>query len=169
MSWSNFHHRGEILRAVVDIANERLDGVLPVDVPGVAENFVDDLDLVGALMLKWHARLSGNIDRALAREPLDLETAVSAAWHTTAEEMPGVRLVIDRCQQHPTSARMEQAMRRAREQEWARLAVAAGLAGSLDASAQAAGREVEELAREGLVEPVPVVSFADRIRSALAA
>lgn len=169
MSWSSFHHRGEILRAVVDAANERLDGVVPADVPGVADHFVDDLDLVGALMLKWHARLSGNIERALAREPLDLVTAVSTAWHTTAKEMAGVRMVIDRCAQQPATVAMEQAMMRARSMEWARLAVAAGLASSRDSSAEAAGRRVEALARKGLLEPVPAVSFVDWLRAALAA
>ena len=76
MSWNDFHHRAEILRAVVDTADENRDGVLPMHVAGVAENFTDELDLVGALLLKWHARLSGNIERALMREPMDLEDAV---------------------------------------------------------------------------------------------
>ncbi len=105
MSWKTFHNRGETLRAVVDTANDRRDGVLPVSVPGVAENFRDELDLIGALLLKWHARLSGNIERALVREPMDLESAVAGAWHTTAEQMPGVRLVIDRCTEAPASPR----------------------------------------------------------------
>ena len=89
-------------------------------VPGVAENFTDELDLVGALLLKWHARLSGNIERALMREPMDLESAVAAAWRTTAEQLPGVRLVIDRCTERPPGPEMERAMDRAREREWAR-------------------------------------------------
>src|SRR3954468_10346327 len=101
MSWTAFHSRGETLQAVVDTANARRDGVLPMQVPGVAQNFTDEIDLVGALLLKWHARLSGNIERALLREPMDLESAVASAWRTTAEQMPGVRLVIDQCQEHP--------------------------------------------------------------------
>ena len=78
MSWKTFHHRGETLRDVEHVANERRDGALPMSVPGVAENFTDELDLVGALVLRWHARLSGNIERAMAGEPLDLEAAVAA-------------------------------------------------------------------------------------------
>src|SRR4051812_3096334 len=120
MSWNSFHNRGETLRAVVDTANDRRDGVLPVGVPGVAENFADDVDLVGALLLKWHARLSGNIERALAQEPLGLEAAVASAWRTTAEQMPGVRLVIDRCAEQPSTPEMERAMNRARDHEWMR-------------------------------------------------
>ncbi|MET0997178.1 MAG: hypothetical protein ABWX73_00560 [Marmoricola sp.] len=183
MSWKTFHSRGETLRAVMDTVNDRRDGILPTEVPGVAEHFTDELDLIGALMLKWHARLSGNIERALVREPMDLESAIAAAWHATAEDMPGVRLVIDRCAEHPTGPEMEQAMVRAREAEWARLAVASGLANSKDAAAVAVGRHVEERARVGLAPasatpdrtdaPTPgepsTVSFADRIKAALAA
>lgn len=158
MSWKTFHNRGEVLRGVVDTANDRRDGVLPTGVPGVAENFADDLDLIGALMLKWHARLSGNIERALLREPMDLQSAVASAWQTTAEQMPGVRLVIDRSMQHPEGPAMEQAMSRAREREWSGLAIAAGLANSHGAGAVEAGRRVEESARLGLA---PTVADAD--------
>ena len=31
MTWNTFHHRGEILHTVVDAANARRDGVLPMD------------------------------------------------------------------------------------------------------------------------------------------
>src|SRR6478672_6239277 len=130
MSWTAFHSRGETLRAVVDTANRRCDGVLPMQEPGVSEHFADELDLVGALLLKWHSRLSGNIERALMLEPMDLEAAVASAWRTTAEQMPGVRLVVDRCTQSPETAEMATAMERAREREWVRLALAAGLANS---------------------------------------
>ena len=191
MSWNNFHNRGEILRAVVDTANDRRDGVLPVGVPGVAENFNDEIDLVGALLLKWHARLSGNIERALVHEPLDLESAVAGAWRTTAEQMPGVRLVIDRCAEHPATPEMERAMNRAREHEWMRLATLAGLASAQDATAIAAGRRVEDLPARGSTCAVGAPpargarrrppgrrrraearsgpSFVDRIRAVLAA
>ena len=149
MSWTAFHNRGEILRTVVDTANAHQDGILPMQVPGVAENFTDELDLVGALLLKWHARLSGNIERALTREPLNLEAAVASAWRTTAGQMPGVRLVIDRCMGSPATPEMAEAMARAQEAEWVRLAQAAGLANGLDHRAVEAGRRVEELARAG--------------------
>jgi hypothetical protein len=189
MSWNAFHRRGETLRVVVDHANERRDGVLPMGVPGVAENFTDELDLVGALLLKWHARLSGNIERALARQPMDLEGAVASAWQTTAEELPGVRLVIDQCLDDPGRPEMEHAMQRAREAAWVRLAAAAGLASGRGPAAVAAGRRVEERARLGLaaaaapetaeraLSGAPVdaersrsaSSLADRIRALLAA
>jgi len=121
------------------------------------------------------------------REPLDLETAVATAWRTTAEQMPGVRLVIDRCLERPESPAMEEAMDRAREQEWVRLATIAGPANSQDPVAVAAGRRVEERAREGLATsavetvstpqpvtgpvtgPVTETSFVDRIKAVIAA
>jgi hypothetical protein len=194
MSWRTFHHRGEILRAVVDAANDRRDGVLPMDVPGAQENFADELDLIGALLLKWHARLSGNIERTLSRQPTDLESAVATAWRLTAEQMPGVRLVLDRSLVHPVGAEMERAMSRARQREWSNLATAAGLASSHGVAAAAVGRRVEESARQSLAstlepvgervpgpaaEPAEVVpapsitpstpSFVDRIKAVLAA
>ena len=182
MSWTAFHSRGETLRVVVDTANATRDGILPLQVPGVAENFADELDLVGALLLKWHARLSGNIERALMREPMNLEAAVASAWRTTAEQLPGVRLVIDRCMQSPATPEMAAAMERASEQEWVRLAAAAGLANDRGPAAVEAGRRVEELAREGLAMPVrehanddtpgdprPTESFVDLIKAVLAA
>jgi hypothetical protein len=186
MSWKSFHNRGETLRTVVDTANERRDGVLPLDTPGVAENFRDELDLIGALLLKWHARLSGNIERSLMREPMDLESAVATAWQTTAEQLPGVRLVIDRCTESPDGPDMARAMTRAREHEWVRLATAAGLASSPNNAAASVGRRVEDLARLRLADaagspaaPAPVTedrssaaatpSFVDRIKAVIAA
>ena len=199
MSWTAFHSRGETLQAVVDAANAAHDGVLPMQVPGVAQNFTDEIDLVGALLLKWHARLSGNIERALMREPLDLEAAVASAWQTTAEQLPGVRLVVDRCTQWPENDQMAAAMEHARELERIRLATAAGLANDQGPRAAEAGRRVEERARAGLtpdmVLQAPVAetsvvetpvgdtpaaehvsdedtaseSFVDRIKAALAA
>ena len=183
MSWKTFHNRGEILRDVVHVANDRRDGALPMSVPGVAENFTDELDLVGALLLSWHARLSGNIERAMAREPMDLESAVASAWRTTAEQMPGVRMVIDRSTAAPATLEMERAMSRAHDRETAYLAIAAGLANGYNAVATEHGRRVEQLARTGLALPrvqesvsvsdtepdAPRESFADRIRAVLAA
>ena len=164
MSWKTFHNRGETLRDVVHVADERRDGALPMNVPGVAENFTDELDLVGALLLRWHARLSGNIERALAREPMDLESAVAAAWRTTAEQMPGVRMVIDRSMDAPATPEMERAMNRAHDRESAYLATAAGLSNGDSAAAVEAGRRVEQLARTGLAVPQARSRARDRSR-----
>ena len=41
MTWKAFHNRGETLRAVIATAAVRRDGLLPMDVPGVAETCRD--------------------------------------------------------------------------------------------------------------------------------
>lgn len=150
MTWNAFHHRGDILRAVQETADHRRDGILPTDVPGVAEKFRDDLDLVGALQLKWHTRLAGNLERSMAGQPMDLESAVVAAWRTTAHQLPGVRLVIDHTTDHPADEETAHAMTRARIYERARLAQAAGLAHDRSERAVAAGARLEQAARAGL-------------------
>ena len=76
MTWKSFHRRGEILRTVIATADASRDGVLPMDVEGVAETFGDELRLLGALQLRWHTRLAGRIERELMHQPMDLEGAV---------------------------------------------------------------------------------------------
>ncbi len=180
MTWNAFHNRGEILRQVIAVADERRDGHLPVEVPGVRENFAGELDLLSALMLKWHARLSGNVERELMLEPMDLECAVARAWRLTSDEMPGVRAVIDRYNAQPTDRDMATALERAREREWLRLAGAAGVASDESGAAARAGARIEESARAlapGSASPVDLVpeqptahgSFVERIKAVLAA
>ena len=181
MTWNRFHHRGEILHTVIETADRRLDGVLPMDVPGVPETFRDELDLIGALSLKWHARLSGNIERELMAQPLDLEAAITNAWRVTSHEAPGIRMIIDRYTESPSDPEMAAALTRAQEKEWLKLAAAAGLANDDSAPAARAGERVTRNARAGAPAPVPAVStttvvddvdtpsLVDRIRAVLAA
>lgn len=183
MTWNAFHRRGDVLRAVVDAADSRRDAVLPMDVPGVSDHFRDELDLLAALLLRWHARLSGNIERELMLEPLDLESAVARAWRRTCDDMPGVRLIIDRCLETPTNTEMERALRRAQQREWIRLAHAAGLANDESRAAALAGSRIEARARalelqDSLAEVAPApaapdtpepASLVQRIRAVLAA
>lgn len=146
-TWDSFHRRGEVLRAVVDEANRRRDGVLPMELPGVAETFGDDLSLVAALQLRWHTRLAGRIERALMAQPMDLETAVVTAWRHTAEELAGVRLILDSCAAHPSSEAMAAALETAHRKDWTMMAAMAGKAGPADAGAARVGRDVEARAR----------------------
>jgi hypothetical protein len=126
--------------------------------PGAHENFADELDMISALLLKWHARLSGNIERAMTREPMALDRAVADAWRETAEQMPGVRLVIDRCIEFPAGPEMQAALDRACRREWVRLAMAAGVASAAGPAAVEAGRRIEEMARAELDIPTAVPS-----------
>ena len=152
MTWNTFHSRGEILQRVVETADQRRDGLLPMELAGVSETFRDELDLLAALWLKWNARLSGNIERALMSEPMDLEAAVASAWKRTSAHMPGVRLILDRYVESPSDPAMAAALNRATEKEWIRLASAAGLANDESPAAARAGRQVELRARAALTD-----------------
>lgn len=110
MTWTTFHRREDVLRAVIDAVDARQDGLLPMDVPGVVETFGDELTLLGALQLRWHTRLSGHLERALMLRPDDLGEAGAQAWRTTADELPGVRRVIDHYRSAPTDERMAAAL-----------------------------------------------------------
>lgn len=176
-AWTAFHHRGEVLRAVTDEADLRRDGALPTHLAGVTETFADELDLIGALQLRWHTRLSGMIERHLADQPMDLGTAVQDAWTATAVELPGVRAIIDRHLDSPTSPEMEQALARAVSKERVLLATMAGRASQAGPGAEAAGREIEEAARASYrpAAPMPATrptgsaAFVARIKAVLAA
>ncbi|WP_182524273.1 hypothetical protein [Nocardioides dongkuii] len=175
MTRNTFHHRGEVLRAVTAEADRRLDGRLPLDVEGVAETFGDELTLLGALQLRWHARLSGRIERELLlNQPTDLEAAVVDAWRATAEELPGTRAVIDHHREHPLDEQMATAVAKATAKEHTVLAVAAGLASAQDAAAARTGARIEAEARATYAVPQRVrppqrATFLDRVRSALVA
>lgn len=177
MTWKSFHNRGEILRTVIATANTRRDGVLPTDVDGVAETFADDLELLGTLQLKWHTRLAGQIERELHEQPLDLPLAVVTAWGKACDELPGVRMVLDRYRAEPADEAMAQAFAIATVKEHALLAVMAGQGkiGSAEAEAQSApiGARLEERARSAHRGAVVVdevrPTFLERLRAVLAA
>ena len=138
MTWDAFHHRGEVLRRVVDEAEARRDGVLPMELPGVTETFGDAHHLLAALQLRWHTRLAGSIERALLDQPDDLEAAVVSAWRAAAAELAGVRRVLDA---------HREALERAHRKEVVMLAVLAGRANAADVAAVRIGERLEERAR----------------------
>jgi hypothetical protein len=139
--------RADVLRRVVEETNARRDGVLPMDLPGVGQTFGDELALIAALQLRWHTRLSGRIEQALSEHPTDPEHAVLSAWRATAAELDGVRRVLDRYAEQPTSPEMARALRRSRHKDWTLLAAMAGRAGMNDARAVPQGRALEKQAR----------------------
>ena len=147
MTWNSFHRRGEILRTVTEVADARRDGRLPMDVLGVSETFGDELALLGALQLRWHTRLAGRIERELMSQPLDLEEAVVAAWQSTADELPGIRAIVDRHRAEPLDAAMADAMTKSSAKERTLLAVMAGRSSGQDAAAVRVGAAIEERAR----------------------
>ena len=177
MTWHHHRNRGEILRDVASYADTRRDGRLPMHLAGVRESFDDELELLGALQLRWHTRLSGRIERELAGQPLDLEAAVVSAWRATATELPGIRAIIDHHRDHPLSDEMAEALRTATAKERILLAVMAGQAGINDPEADRVGARVEERARAGYTAPAVTPragshagpGLFDRLRAALAA
>lgn len=174
MTWKSFHNRGEILRAVISRADQRRDGVLPMDVDGVAETFGDQLTLLGALQLRWHTRLAGHIERQLMSQPMDLEAAVVAAWHATADELPGIRAIVDRERSEPATPEVAEAMTKSAAKERILLAMMAGRVSAADATAARVGAEIEARARATytpapVAERDPVSGLFGWIRAALAA
>ena len=173
MTWTTFHRRGDVLRTVIAAADARRDGSLPTDVAGVQETFADAEDLLGTLQLKWHTRLAGRIEREQLAEPMDLRAAVVRAWRATADELPGVRAVIDAQRARPGSERTAEIMAKSTAKERALLAVTAGLASAQDHRAAAVGARIEAEARAGHVAPEPEGSgpqgLLGRLRAALAA
>lgn len=173
MTWTSFHRRGEVLRDVIASANRRRDGHLPLELPGVAETFGDELSLLGALQLRWHTRLAGRIERELLAEPLELEDAVVAAWHATADELPGVRAVLDRERTAPRSPATSAAMVKATAKEHALLAMMAGRVSTPDDAAAHVGADIEDRAR-ATYRPAPVAiapptSLLGRLKAVVAA
>jgi hypothetical protein len=175
MTWKSFHRRGEILRDVIAAADRRRDGVLPLDVAGVAETFGDELSLLGALQLRWHTRLSGHLERALMQQPTEPEDAVLTAWHATADELPGVLAILDRHRAEPRDPAMAAAMAKAAAKERILMAATAGRVGAGDRSALRVGAEIERRARE-TYQPRPAaprrveqLRLRDRIKAAVAA
>ena len=173
MTWTAFHSRGEILRNVVAVADQRLDGRLPLDVDGVRERFDDELELLGALQLRWHTRLAGRIEHELMTQPMDLEAAVVTAWLANAAEMPGVRKILDHYTAHPRSETMARAMAKAASKEQVLLAVMAGKGAPDDERAIPVGARIEERARASYrplaAVPQPRPTILDRLRAAFAA
>lgn len=173
MNWKAYHSRGEILHDVIDAAAERRDGLLPMDVEGVTEKFDNELDLLCALQLKWHTNLAGRVDRFLAEQPMNLEDTVINAWHSVANEYPGVRLILDHYRAEPLDDEMATAMRKAQAKEHLMLAVMSGYASVDDELAIPVGARIDERARATFIPTLPLVparpTIISRIRAALAA
>jgi hypothetical protein len=178
MTWTSFHRRGDVLRAVIAAADQRRDGVLPRDVDGVTATFADDLELLGALQLKWHTRLAGRIEREQLHQPMDLPAAVVRAWRRTADELPGVRAVLDEAREHPADEATAEMIRKSAAKERVLLAVMAGRASAQDDRAVAVGARLEAEARSGWSPAGDVVedlehgarwTFLGRLKAALAA
>ena len=83
--------------------------------------------------------------------------AVVAAWHATADDLAGVRAILDRERCAPCTPSTAEAMAKAAAKEHALLAMMAGRVSAPGAAAARVGAEIEDRARATYrPEPVPV-------------
>jgi hypothetical protein len=175
MNWDAFHRRGDVLNAVIAELDNRHDGVLPMYVTGVEQTFRDELDLLSALSLKWHTRLSGRLERVMTEEPLDYEAAVIGAWRDNVAELPGIRLALDAALAG-ADAEILAVLGKAQSKELELLALWSGRVSAFQLEEYGAreGAKVEAKAREGFAFPAAVqapaepLSFLERIKAAVA-
>lgn len=174
MNWESFHHRGDVLSAVITEIGVRQDGTLPMDLTGVEQTFRDELDLLGAVQLKWSARLSGWLERVFAEQPTDLEEAVLRAWRLADQELPGVRSVLDHYTAHPTSEVMARAMTKCVRKERTMLAANAGRISYLNHEdlGSRIGAEIEAKAKDpafhvDMPQPEAPLTLRQRLREAV--
>lgn len=139
--------RASVLRAMIGEMLDRKDGQVPSNVHG-AETFFDGLDdIANALLLRWHTRLTASLERSLANDPFDREEAVIEAWRHANWIYWGVRMVIDQFAEKPPSDIVAHAVRTTAHNDWAAMAVAAGLASNRGESAARVGQRLELEAR----------------------
>lgn len=170
MSWKSFHLRSDVLRSVIEAADSRLDGRLPMHVVGVSSTFRNELNLIGALSLTWHTRLAARIESELTAQANDPESAVIDAWRATAEELPGVLLILDRHRAEPLDDEMARALAISGDKEHALLAIAAGQASGADPVAVRTGQQIADRARHSEPERrCAPASLVDRLKAVLSA
>lgn len=147
--------RGDVLSEVVRVCERRRDGELPMDVAGIEETFGNEETLLAAVQLRWYSRLSGRIERRLAKQVDDREEAVVRAWAATARKMAGVRAVLDHYRVSPPSDEMARVVARGAAREHELLALSAGLVAERGEEALVVGARLEERARALHAVPVP--------------
>jgi hypothetical protein len=118
-SWSRVHAHTASLREV--IAGLDAGQPLPDDATGPLGAFGNRDELLLALHGVWSRRLNGRIDVALETDDHDLAESIARAWLDTADDLPGVRRVLDEHADAP-------ALRLVQRHEHRAIAVAAGLA-----------------------------------------
>ena len=108
---------------------------------GIAE------DLADALLLRWHTLLTASLERGLAGDPEDRKETVIEAWRHATETYRGVRMIIDELAENPTTDGVAHAVHATARNDWAAMAIAAGLASGFDEPAIRVGHRLELEAR----------------------
>jgi hypothetical protein len=140
IAWDTYHRRATALRGVVADLDRSGSSTLPWN-DELAAVFEDPDDLLLASHDVWTRRLAGRVDLALEIDDHDSGESVALAWLEVADELSGVRRVLDRQADNPV-------LRHSWRQEHRLLAVAAGFAtigDPLARSATAGERLVERI------------------------
>lgn len=146
--------RAGVLHTVIEEILVRQDGQIPTEIEGIDAFFEGIEDLANALLLRWHTRLVASLERRLADEPEDRAEAVIEAWRHASRIYCGVRKVIDDLADHPPTKEVASAVRATAHNDWAAMALAAGLASAFDEPAVHVGHRLErEARRRNLAEP----------------
>lgn len=144
--------RAIVLHAVIDDILARKDGQIPTNIDGI-DSFFDGIDdLANVLLLRWHTRLVGSLERGLVDDPEDRAEAVIEAWRHATWIYWGVRMVIDELATNPPTAEVARAVHVTMRNDWATMAVAAGLASGFDEPAARVGHRLELEARRRNLE-----------------
>jgi hypothetical protein len=163
--------RAGVLHAVIEAMLANKDGQIPTNIEGVDVFFHDIEDLTGALLLRWHTRLTASLERGLVNDPEDRKEAVIEAWRHATWNYWGVRLAIDELAHNPPTEAVAWAVRTTARNDWAALAIAAGLASGIDEPTMRVGHRLEvEARRRNLIEhttgPEPQPTFLDKFKAA---
>lgn len=161
--------RSGVLHAVIDEILTRDDGQIPTDIEGITTYFSTIDDLANAVLLRWHTRLVASLERGLVDDPEDREEAVIEAWRHAAQIYSGVRKVIDELADNPPTVVVHQAVVATARNDWAIMAIAAGLASGVDGAGARVGHRLElearrrHLAHEGTVSRLGVRTLLGKI------
>lgn len=140
--------RATVLHAVINEILTSQNGKLPSNVNGLEELFDGVDDLTNSLLLRWHTRLVASLERGIANDPVDRTEAVIEAWRHATWIYWGVRLVIDELTTDPPTECVARAIAVTARNDWATMAIAAGLASGFDEPAVRIGHRLEMEARE---------------------
>ena len=118
IAWDTYHRRATALRRVITDLDRSGSSTLPWN-DELADVFDDPDDLLVALHDVWTRRLAARVDLALEIDEHEAGESVALAWREVADELSGVRRVLDRQQDNPV-------LGHSGRQEHRLLAVAAG-------------------------------------------
>jgi hypothetical protein len=140
--------RAGVLHAVTEEILARKDGQIPTNIDGIDTFFHGTEGLADALLLRWHTLLTASLERGLVGDPEDREEMVIEAWRHATNTYRGVRMVIDELTENPPTDGVAHAVRTTARNDWAAMAIAAGLASGFDEPAIRVGHRLELEARQ---------------------